>query len=305
MRARKIRTVKTWSETPTAIEWYALRAAFENGLTENSTGFFENIYIPVKIPTADGMPEEYSYQNVGLTNEEIAEVYTYFYGHSYIVEPLRHYENDVGEYVTAYAKLGHRIRAVLKMNRAKYLKLIELGGYAYNPIWNVDGEEIFSSLENSGVTDEHTESGEDRTQWTDTKMTQQTDINTFEGGNAKPAQTVTTTGDPATDSSGKPTKNYTRSRAEPENNTTDRTYTHHNADNGGTEYAVAAADTAFNQAATGGDKYHTDKRIRRGNIGVTATQDLIEKQKAAIRSGVLQEFFDDINDQILIGIYDF
>lgn len=297
--------MKTWSETPTAIEWYALRAAFENALTENNTGFFENIYIPVKIPTSDGMPDEYSYQNVGLTAEEIAGVYADFYGHNYIVEPLKLYAGEPGEYVFSYGKLGHRIKSVLQMNRAKYLKLIELGGYAYNPIWNVDGEEIYSSLENSGVTDEHTETGEDRTQWTDTKLTQQTDINTFEGGNAKPAQTVTTTGDPATDSSGNPTKNYTRSRAEPENNTTDRTYTHHNADNNGAEYAVAAADTAFNQAATGGDKYHTDKRIRRGNIGLTATQDLIEKQKAAIRSGVLQEFFDDINEQILIGIYDF
>lgn len=297
--------MKKWSETPTAIEWDALRAAFENALTENNTGFFENIYIPVKIPTADGMPEEYTYQNVGLTNEEIAEIYANFYGQNYIVEPLRKCNGEPWDYVYSYGKLGHRISAVLKMNRAKYLKLIELGGYSYNPLWNIDGEEIYSSLENSGVTDEHTESGEDRTQWTDTKLTQQTNTNTYEAGSAKPAQTVTTTGDPETDSSGTPTKNYTRTRADPEYNATDRTYTHHNADNGGAEYRVSAADTAFNQAATGGDRYHTDKRIRRGNIGVTATQDLIKKQKAAIRSGVLQEFFDDINEQILIGIYVF
>lgn len=297
--------MKKWSETLTGIEWNALRAAFENGLTESDTGFFENIYIPVKIPTEDGMPDDYTYENVGLTNEEIAGVYADFYGRSFIVEPLKLYDNEPADYSFSYGKLGHRIKSVMRMNRAKYLKLIELGGFAYNPIWNVDCEEIYSSLENSGVTDEHMETGEDRTQWTDTKLTQQTDINTYEGGSAKPAQTVTTTGDPETDSSGNPTKNYTRSRAEPENNTTDRTYTHHNADNNGAEYAVSAADTAFNQAATGGDKYHTDKRIRRGNIGVTATQDLIEKQKAAIRSGVLQEFFDDINEQILIDLYDF
>lgn len=307
MQICKRTKAKVWQETETPIEKPALELAFATALdTGSSTEFFDSIYIPVKKPTNSGMPESWSWENIGLDSEEIAKVYADFYGENYIIEPLVKRQNEPYDYIGSCGLLANRIKSVLEMNKGKYLKLIELNGYTYNPIWNVDGEEIYTSLENEGSTTEKTETGADSVTFSSVDSTQQTDLNTYEGGSAHPAQTVTTTANPALDANGKPTKNYTRTRAEPEDNTIEKTYTHETVTTAeGAEYTAAAEDTAFNQAAVGADKYHTDKRIRRGNIGVTATQDLIEKQKAIVRTSILQEFFDDINQQILIGIFDF
>ena len=300
--------MRQWQTTPATGDRTALVAAFEVGTGDTlQQGFFRTIYAPFKTPTASGMPDTYTWENVGFTGEEIAEIYLEFFGENYLVEKLRLYPSDAFAplYHTAPALLGRRILAVLNANKEKYKKLIELEGYnTYNPLWNVDGEEIYSSLENQGVNDETVSVGIDRTDWANTETVNQTNRNTYEG-TSQPAETVTTTAAPAEDSQGRPTKNYTRTRAEPEDNTTERVWTHHNADNNGSDYTVSASDTAFGQAATGGDKYHTDKRIRRGNIGITASQDLIEKTRAVVNWSILQEFFRDINEKILVGIYDY
>ena len=298
-----MKKVETWAKTATASERSALEQAFYNALNYGAalTGFFENIYVPVQRATSEGMPETVSYEKIGYTYQEIASIYYSFFAWNYIVEPLREYPSDLFPYVTAPWLLGQRIKAVLDTNKYKYIKNIELLGYAYNPIWNVDGEEIYSSLEAEGVTDETTTTELDQLQYTNTERVQQINRNTYEG-TSQPAETVTTTEENAM-SGDDPTKNFVRSRADPEHNVTERTYTHHNADNGGAEFEVNAEDTAFGQAVAGGDKYHTEKRIRRGNIGLTATQDLIEKQRIVVKFSILKEFFKDINEQILIGIY--
>ena len=54
---------------------------------------------------------------------------------------------------------------------------------------------------------------------------------------------------------------------------------------------------------SGGDKYHTEKRVRQGNIGTTKTQELIASERENLRFTVIDEFFNDINKQILIPIY--
>lgn len=295
--------VETWQKTATAAEMTALEAAFYNALNGGqATGFFEHIFLPVKIPTADGMPDESEWVNIGFDYKEAARVYDRFYGWNYLAEPLKKYETDVFDWITAPANLGETIRAVIEANKGKYLKLIELQGYEYNPLWNVDGTEIYTSLENQGVTDEKTSFAVDRIDYANTQTVQQVNRNTYEG-TEHPAETVTTTAENAM-SDGEPTKNFTRSRADPTKNTTEREYTHHNAKNGESDYTVSAEDTAFGQAATGGDHYHTDKRVRRGNIGVTATQTLIEMQRKVVATSIMTEFFKDINEQILIGVYD-
>ena len=69
------------------------------------------------------------------------------------------------------------------------------------------------------------------------------------------------------------------------------------------DYIVDARDTAFGQALKGADKMHVEKLIRHGNIGVTKTTELIEDAREVIAYSIIQQFFDDINEVILVGIW--
>lgn len=234
--------VRKWDEVD------ALSEAFSDAL-EN---FFLHIYIPVKTPTDSGMPDEYTYVNVGLSDSQLSMVYAALYGGNYLVDPLVLVKTDATDYATSIGRLSKRISAVLLINKLKYLKLIELGGYEFNPLWNVDGTEEYTFLENQGVNDVHT------------------NIATY-NGSPKPSM--------------------------------ETEYIHRNADNNGSDYSGGV--DAFGNTVTGGDKYHTEKKVRQGNIGVTKTTELIEDAKNLFRENVIMEFFKDINNQILVGIYDY
>ena len=54
---------------------------------------------------------------------------------------------------------------------------------------------------------------------------------------------------------------------------------------------------------TAADYSHIEKRVRQGNIGIVSTVKLIEEQRDLVKFNLIQEFFNDINKQILIGIY--
>ena len=138
---QNLASVRTWNST-----------TFEN--TTALTGIFsditlyQNIYIPGKTPTAQGMPDEYTYINIGLTQAQLVEAYETYYGGNYLVEPL-----DVNQVGISVLHMNAKLKAIFNMNKGKYLKLIELGGYKYNPLWNVDGTEEYTYLENQGVND--------------------------------------------------------------------------------------------------------------------------------------------------------
>lgn len=231
--------------------------------------FFKDIYIPVKIPTADGMPENFTYVNIGVTPVEMAHIYSAYYGANYFIEGM-----DKSDFQQYSQKLAKRIKAVYQKNLGKYLKLMELQGYSYNPLWNVDGVEEYAFLENQGIND----------------VSQKTKTPTITGrtnvydGNLRDATQT---------SYGTVEGNY--------NGVTDTTYTHNNAKNGTADYN--AGQDVFGNNVVGGDKYHTEKKVRQGNIGVTKTQELIEAERENLRFSLIQEFFDDINEQILIGVY--
>ena len=86
-------------------------------------------------------------------------------------------------------------------------------------------------------------------------------------------------------------------------------YTHQTAKNivsgAEAEYAVSASDTAFGTALVGADRMYLEKYVRQGNVGVTKTADLIESQRTLLKFSIIQEFFSDINEPNLIGIYNY
>lgn len=262
--------VRKWDETD------ALSEAFSEAL-EN---FFYSVYIPVKIPTQNGMPDEYTYENVGLSDSQLAIVYGQLYGANYLVDPLVLVSTDPTDYATSIGRLAKRIKAVLFLNKTKYLKLIEVGGYEWNPMWNVDGTEEYTFLENQGINDVTntakigTVTGKTNTYDGTLRDATQTSYGTVGNGN--------------------------------NNQESETTYTHNNAKNldSNNQEKDYTATSAFGESIIGGDKFHTEKRIRQGNIGVTKTTELLNDAREYYRQNIIGEFFKDINQQILVGVYD-
>lgn len=304
---KNLARVRTWNST-TFEDTTALTGIFSD------ITLFQNIYIPVKTPTAQGMPEEYTYINIGLTQNQIVDAYETYYGGNYLVEPL-----DVNQVGTSVLHMNAKLRAIFNMNKGKYLKLIELGGYKYNPLWNVDGTEEYTYLENQGVND--TTVNYTTNARTDSNFGALTRTGNIENayGNENGGDINTTSVTPFDSNQWQDTeKNVAKGKSMQtfnnvadedtrsitygaHNDTTETTVTHHNAMNGKDEYS-GGKDT-FGNVVVGGDMYHTEKRVRSGNIGVTKTQELIESERENLKFLVVMEFFKDINEQVLVGIY--
>ena len=259
--------VSKWDETD------ALSEAFSDGLSN----FFSSVYIPVKTPSASGMPPAYTYQNVGLSDSQLSIIYGQLYGANYLVDPLVLVSTDATDYATSIGRLAKRINAVLLINKPKYLKLIEAGGFEWNPLWNVDGTEEYAFLENQGVND---------VQNTNQMGNVTSKTNTYDGTLRDAASTE-----------------YGTVGETGKNQVTETTYTHHNAKNGENDYS--AGKDVWENTVVGGDKYHTEKRVRQGNIGVTKTTELLNDAREYYRQNVITEFFKDLNEQILVGVYDY
>ena len=110
---------------------------FETATVYGGINLFEDIYIPVKLVTSSGLADDWSYMNIGLDADEIADIYYAQYSGNFLLD----------------IDLKKRIKAIFKKNVGKYLKLLEVQGYTYNPLWNVDGTEIRQQLENNGTND--------------------------------------------------------------------------------------------------------------------------------------------------------
>lgn len=297
----RIAKVEEWYNAELNIEshtYSALEKCFD------TITLFKSIYVPVKIPTSSGMPVDWAWTKIGYDTSTIAQIYRTYFGQNYWVEKL----NSVDEYYTSYLKMLNRIESVYNLNLYKYNKLIELQGYTYNPLYNVDGTEEFTFLDNDGEVSTSriidmkqrtdTEGGTVTNQQlkADNEVEQETKVAPYNSTNYHQRQNTTTkTGFKNTDTYD---KNYVTG-AHRDSETT--TVTHKEVKNGETSYS--GGTDVFGNVIIGGDKYHTEKRVKQGNIGVTKTQELIEAERKNLQFSVLNEFFKDINEQILIGLY--
>lgn len=303
---------------------------------------FSNIYIPVKKATQDGLPDEYTWTMIGYTSAELAQMYATYFGENFLVEAYEE-SNTTYPYSVSTDKLYVRCDSVVKMNKQKYMKLIELMGYEYNPLWNVDGKETYTYLENSGVNDvtttrekgvtydadgnpvyhgwedthTHTNVWSGTVKEKDTTHASQTNTNSvsaFDGDEhdlvveSESQSSAETRGFNGEGSTTKETTYNNRTDSVSDTTTygyhkdTDKTeITHHNAKNGNAEYS--GGKDAFGNTVTGGDKYHTEAKVREGNIGVTKTQELIANERENLKFAIIMEFFKDLNEQVLVGIY--
>lgn len=302
-----------------------LTHTFQRSLSEYIEGewtnfLFQNIWAPTlkwNTDPADGPldPEQWIWRNYGFDPDEVALIYWSQYGGNFFPE---YFTNDT-EFTQAMnlnnVDMISLIKAVALKNKLKYIKMIELAGFAYDPLNNVDAHELYSVFENHGTTKHemsntnqsasadtavttHAVTPYDSTDWKDeSKDTNSTTVT----GNTSPsasAGTASATGSSVT----KPS--FVQSGASATSDST----VHDNAKNTDStgqqeDYTVAAKNNAFGQALKGADYYKAEKKRRYGNIGVTKTQELLEAERENLKFSLIQEFFDDINKVVLIGVY--
>lgn len=319
MRARKVDQYYSTANAASP-DTKMLTTFFTNCTNFQNKLIFSNIYLPVRQydTQTQKLADDYTYINVGVTPSEIADIYWAEYSGCYLIG---YHHDDIEKDLV---DITTRANAIFRKNVGKYLKLIEMEGMEWNPLWNVDGSEVRQLLENNGTTD--VETGQINTttgvQWNDTKTTHNvsaynSDVkkeyeDTVSGNGANiptGIQRVEYTDGEFTVSNQSPSGSTIASADEATNGVKGSTkYVHNLAKNiiNGEEadYVVLAKDTAFGQALTGADKMHVEKLIRQGNIGVVSTVQLLAEARENFRFNILDEFFRDINKVILIGTYD-
>ena len=255
-------------------KWYEegwLTHAFQRSLGTQVGGvwtvFFEDFWIPVRKATnASGPPDNPTGVNFGLNAEQIAAAYWSYFGGNYFLERFDRQIDFDNAAASGESRVINKIKAVFEMYKSKYTKLIELAGYYYNPLFNVDGVEMFSTADAHGS----------ETETSDFETTNTHKISTYETDAKEEYEDKT--------------------KSKTGGNTLTRSHE-------STGINVSGGDDAFSSGITGADMYHIEKRIRQGNIGVTKSQELVEAERASLRFNVLNEFFTDINKVVLIGLY--
>lgn len=294
--------IEDWHDTIIEHVGY-LESLFDDVLRNNNV--FGYIYIAIRQNPSSEQQEEnpfYEYINVGFTTHELSEYFNTRYGMNYFL-----YDFAIE---TDYNRLKDRIISIYNANFYKYKKLIEVMGYRYNPLFNVDGTELYSNMESIGdSSNERKPTGKIRTT-----------SGTLSDGTIGDSTTKNYTNPYDSNASGDPS--YLNDKTVQNAITTDQEYLNNYSDkstidnlpatqfikNGDTIiktdlYNMAAKDSAFGVALNGAERYYAEKRIRQGNIGVTKTTELIEAQREAVRYNILEEFFRDLSKEIVVGVY--
>ena len=302
-KLRNLTQIEDWHDAEKNNTNY-LSSIFEDVLGQNN--IFFTIYVAIRDNPTSQYEEEnptYQYINVGFSIDHISDYFNTRYGMNYFLYDYK-IESD-------YNKLRQRINAIYRANFYKYKKLIEVLGYNYNPLYNVDGTELYSNMESIG----------DSSTTRKPNGTIRSTSGTLDG-NTIGDSTTTDYENPA-DSNASTDPSYIKSKTKQTPITTDQNYINYQDESkidnepaqkfikdSGTGtitkaglYNMAAKDSAFGVSLDGAERYYAEKRIRQGNIGVTKSTELIEAQREAVRYNILDEFFRDLERDIVVGIY--
>lgn len=270
---------------------------------ETSGGFFNNIWIPTRKydPETQKLDENYTYYNVGMSTAELSDLYWTEYSGNYLIGR----QSDIS---IDFTYLLTRVKAIFKKNLGKYRKLVELEGLEWNPLWNVDGTEIHQLLEKH-ANEVNTDTGSEQSfrgqnikdvhkvsAYDGTTKTEWEETHAGDSGEKTPSAT-STIGQITINSTTGSIPNTSESASSANSNVNVKSHESFT-------YSVKEEDTAFGVAISdGGDVLHTEKTVRQGNIGVTKTTELINDARNVVSYSIIQQFFDDINEVILVGIW--
>ena len=318
-----------------------LHLAFASALTGS---VLTDIYLPIKLPTSEGVPDNYTYEKIGYTTEQIAEYYDVLYGPNYIAVPL--VEDGNTPYADSLQELTRQIKAIYEINKPKYLKMAELYGLEWNPLWNVDGSETYTYLENSGVNDinntkvfgQHvdniqfdkgaqSDSGSDSNVKSGSEAKTGGSSETHEDTNAATSfdsaefantdhnigsKNITSESETTNFNNITDTGSHSDTYGARQDNTETTYGSQTNTDNTTITHHNAKNGNSeynggvdnFGNNVVGGDKYHHEVKEHKGNIGVTETTQLLNDALEWYKGNILKAFYEDLNVQILARIFD-
>lgn len=274
------------------LEYSCVYGVIANAITANDIDdFTKNIYITVETLTNEGAKQT-TIANIGFDEDDIVEDFVSLYFERLVMQP--YYDNDDGVY-NSYSRLSNVAKSEMRINKYKYLKLLETLGYTYDPTANYDMVETSGDAEKEGKLDQ--------------KKTIQGDKVTTESAPEIKSSEYTTTFDDDTTGrlKGYVVQEYNGTYPVDGNVPVKITKERYEGTNPGevvtSEHSSQASLTMDNITTPTADKAKVHKLIRKGNIGVTSTQELIEKQRDLVRISLEQEILNDLEKVLLLNSY--
>lgn len=300
-KLQNLTLIEDWYEAAASSTYGKLEELFSAVLVAENV--FANIYVAIRNnpqSAAQEATESFTYYNVGFTISEITKYFNTKFGMNYFAY---NYDDQMDPMI-------ERVSSIYKANKYKYMKLIEIMGYKYNPLYNIDGIELYGNAESIG----------------DSSSTRKPE-GTIKSVTGKEANNVMTDIESTNyvnpfDETSQATRIESQNKSSPvtskqtfEDNYHETSELNHNPamnykyDSESEKwiqdqpFVVAASDNAFGVTFTGPERYYAEKRIRQGNIGVTKSQELVKAQRDVVQYNILDEFFRDLEREIVVGIF--
>lgn len=269
----------------------AIGTALENTELDD---LISDIYFVYDTVASDGTVTT-SIANVGIGEQQFIEDFLNINLERIVAQPF--YQGHGPEWTRVYNLIKDKLVAAINLNMTKYIKLLETMGFKYDPTANYDMTEIGGDAQKEGDLEDKKSIRGAKTK-TETapelKTTHYTstyddttngrldsyDVQTYQGTHAIDSDT----GVPI-----KVTKEF-----------------YEGTDPGDTVTRKHTAQVSLTQdeiTTPSADKANTHKLIRRGNIGVTTTQQMIEAQRELVKFSLEREIMKDLEDAILLRCY--
>ena len=264
-----------------------------------------------KIPVVKNLP------NLNFNAGTLLDYFANRYGDRQVAKnlvPNDSWEFDTNSWGNLYTWLYKRINFLVNANYHKYVRLVASLNFSYDPISNYDMMEIGVATGDKGES--YTErTGNNSAEITSTGVIPNAALTL--GGSGHPEvvsvdwsnndDTVTT----EADSTNKPTTINSVTTYDDDNPVTlsksesigkSTTSTHQTDKFSTTKTTGVRGWKDTTKTTTPSEDYHNLNRM--GNIGVTTTQEMIQKERDIARYSVLEEFMNDVAHEILLSVWE-
>lgn len=259
--------------------------------------------------------------DLGFDASTLENYWSLYYGDCRVAHPLKPnrdtHQIDDDSWQNCYYWMRARVRAFCNANKYRYIKLVASLDLDYDPISNYDMMEIGVAKGDKGESyvERANGSGREITSTTVVPNATVTIINTGENPDNFIAGSVGVGGagdtvETEADSNNKPTT--TNSVTTYDSNTP---VTLSKSESQGKSKTTSKQDPKFSTTVSTGvrgwkdttktttpsEDYHNLNR--QGNIGVTTTQDMIDKERDIARYSVIEEFMNDLKREICLKVW--